>query len=115
MRILNYPNIGGGGGGGGGGGREVFLYHFELLLVQNAEAVARLNNLFFSNSIFSGLQLYWKETTAQVFSATFPNFKEHLFCRTSANGCFWKTNELSIQYKNGVIENPILNYLTEKW
>ena len=24
-------------------------------------------------------------------------FQEHLFCRTSANGCFWKTNELWIQ------------------
>ena len=70
--------------------REIYvLYHFVLLLFQNAEAVARLSNLFLSKvSVWRIATLLKTVTTAQVFSVTFPNVKEQLFYRTSANGRF---------------------------
>ena len=59
-----------------------------------AEAVVQENTcagVFFNKASSLKVSLLKKDFSKEVFLLILQNFRELLFCRTSANSCFWRS------------------------
>ena len=70
-----------------------------LKISQNSQENTCVGVSFQEYSRPSGLQLYKKGTPTHVFFCEFCRFFKNLFCRASANGCFWFAQLLQSNHK----------------